>query len=197
MILWPNHARRSLREGLADAIVNLSALYQALISSNSLDTLNARVSDVFRKNATLLDNALHEAYGPMRERESLALMAVQVGRIRDALETLKLAVRDGAADAYFRRSDAELERVHAAVVAAFGSLANSMRTGKPQLEWPELTPAISALEEKAALTRKSGLTATYPLDEILRFYSLLLGSRILAQELELARGLVASKIAPK
>jgi len=197
LTLWPNHARRTLREGLADALVSLSALYQAVMGANSLDTLNAQVSDVFRKNATLLDNALHEAFGPMRERESLALLATQAKRIRNSVDTLKLAVRDGAADAYFRRFAAELEQVHATVVAAFGSLAKSVRTGKPQPEWPELTAAISALEEKAALTRKSGDTARYPLDEILRFYSFLLGSRSLAQELELARALVASKFVPK
>ena len=159
-------------------------------AANSVDTVNAQVLDVFRRNAALLENALHEVFGPMRERESLALLAAQAKRIRNSVDTLKLAVRDGAADTYPQRFDSELEQVHAAVIAAFGSLANSVRTGRPQPEWPELTAAISALEEKAAVTRKSGATATYPLDEILRFYSLLLGSRSLAEELELARALV-------
>jgi hypothetical protein len=109
------------------------------------------------------------------------------------MDTLKLAVRDGAADAYLHRFDAELNQVRAAVVAAFGSLANSVRTGKGQPDWPELSTAISTLAEKAVLARKSGATASYPLDEILRFYSLLLGSRSLAQELELARAIVTSR----
>jgi len=41
--------------------------------------------------------------------------------------------------------------------------------------------------------RTSGVAASYPLDEILRFYSLLLSSRYLAQELELARALIKSQ----
>ena len=81
--------------------------------------------------------------------------------------------------------------------AAFGSLANSIRTGKLDSQWPNLMAPISELDAKAAVARKSGATASYPLDEILRFYSQLLSSRTLAQELELARGLVASRFESK
>jgi len=193
LTVWPNHARRSLREGLADALANLSALYQAAMGANSMDTANAQVSDVFRRNAALLENALHEAFGPMRERESLALLAAQVERIRDAVDALKLAVRDGAADTYLRRFDAELAQVHAAVVAAFGSLASSARAGRPESQWPQLSAAVSALDEKAKLARTSGGTASYPLDEILRSYALLLSARNLTQELELAHAIVTSR----
>jgi uncharacterized membrane protein YccC len=202
LTLWPNHARRSLREGLAAALLKLGALYQAVFADrsvllsggpDSLEALNAQISDAFRKNADLLDNAVHEAFGPMRERESLAQLATQVGRIRDAVEALEIAVRDGSPGAYAQRFDAELEQVHTSFAAAFGTLANSIRTPQPDPQWPELAAAISALDQKATLARKSGATASYPLDEILRFYSLLLGSRNLAQELELARALVTSR----
>ena len=81
--------------------------------------------------------------------------------------------------------------------AAFGSLANSIRTGKLDSQWPNLMAPISELDAKAAVARKSGATASYPLDEILRFYSQLLGSRTLAQELEVARALVASRFVSK
>ncbi len=203
LTLWPNHARRSLREGLAAAIVKLGALYQAAMhpavmgAAASLEALNAQVSDVFSKNAALLENALQEAFGPMHARDSLALLAAQVERIRQAVEALEVALRDGAADTYPRRFDAELEQMRAATAAFFVSLANSIRAGQPESQWPELTAAISALDEKAALVRTSGATANYPLDEILRFYSLLLSSRNLARELELARALVASGSAPR
>jgi uncharacterized membrane protein YccC len=203
LTLWPNHARRSLREGLAAAIVKLGALYQAVMAldpaaePDSLKALDTQVSDVFRDNAGLLENALHEVFGPTRDRESLALLAAQAERIRQAVETLEFAVRDGAPDAYLRRFDAELEQLHSAIAAAFGWLADSIRAGKPEPQWPELAAAISALDNKAALARTSGTAASYPLDEILRFYSLLLGSRNLAHELELARGLVTSRFVPK
>jgi uncharacterized membrane protein YccC len=203
LTLWPNHARRSLREGLAAALVKLGALYQAIIGadravrlaagSSSLEALNAQVSDAFRKNTALLENALQEAFGPMRDRESLVLLAAQVERIRHAVETLEFAVQNGAPETYVRRFDAELEQLHTGIAAAFGSLANSLRASKPDPQWPELTAAISALDKKAALVRAAGAAASYPLDEILRFYSLLISSRNLAQELELARALVASR----
>jgi len=203
LTLWPNHARRSLREGLAAALVNLGALYQAAMgvdqaaASDSLKALDAQVSDVFRDNAALLENALHEVFGPMRDRESLALLAAQVERIRQAVERLEFAVRDGAPETYLRRFDAELEQLHSAIAAAFGSLSDSIRAGKPDPRWPELTAAISALDNKAALVRTSGASASYPLDEVLHFYSLLLGSRTLAQELELAHALMTSRFERK
>ncbi len=200
LTLWPNHARRSVRHGLAAALMNLRMLYLALLESyggqtaDSLVTLKAQVSDVFRENAPLLQNALQEAFGPMKDRESLALLAAQVERIRQAVETLELAVRDGALDTYLRRFDAELEQMHTSIAAAFGSLADSIRAGQPDPQWPHLMAVISALDNKAALARTSGAAASYPLDEILRFYSLLLSSRNLAQELELARDLVKSRL---
>jgi uncharacterized membrane protein YccC len=207
LTLWPNHARRSLREGLAAALVKLGALYQAVIGadraarlsagSSSLGALNAQVSDVFQKNAALLENALQEAFGPTRDRESLVLLAAQVERIRHAVETLEFAVQDGAPETYVRRFDAELDQLHTGIAGAFVSLAESIRDGKGDPRWPELTAAISALDKKAALVRAAGASASYPLDEILRFYSLLLSSRTLAQELELARSLVASRFVSK
>jgi uncharacterized membrane protein YccC len=201
LTLWPNHARRSLREGLAEALVKLGALYQAAVGlpadSDPLEVLNTQVSDVFRKNAGLLENALQEAFGPMRQRESLVSLAAHVERIRRAVETLELAVRDSAPDTYARRFDAELEQLHSSIAAAFEWLANSLRSGREEPGWPDSTAAIAALDEKAAVARASGATASYMLDEILRFYSLLLSSRNLVQELESARGLVTLRFVSK
>jgi len=202
LILWPNHARRSLRNGLADALSKLGALYQTAMGATraeavgSIETLNAQVSDVFRKNAVLLENALQEAFGSMRERESLALLGAQVERIRRAVEAIEIALQDGAADTYSLRF-AQWDHIRTDAAAAFGSLANSIRTGKLEAPWPDLMAPISELDEKAAVARASGETARYPLDEVLRFYSQLLGSGTLAQELELARALVASRFVPK
>jgi hypothetical protein len=202
LTLWPNHARRSLREGLAGAVLKLGELYQAVMSTDrrtagSLEALNAQVSDAFLKNAGLLENALQEAFGSLRERESVALLAAQVERIRLAVESVEVALRDGAADIYPRRFDTEWEQVRTGAAAAFGSLANSIRTGKLESPWPDLLAPVCELDAKAAVARKSGATASYPLDEILRFYSQLLGSRTLAQELEVARALVASRFVSK
>jgi uncharacterized membrane protein YccC len=198
LTLWPNHARRSVRQGLAAVLMNLRMLYLALLetyagqTADSVVTLKAQVADTCRANAALLQNALQESFGPLKDRESLALLAAQVERIRQAVETLELAVRDGAQDTYHRRFDAELEQMHTSIAAALGSLADSILTGKPDPQWPDLMAAISALDNKAAVARKSAAAASHSLDEILRFYSLLLTSRNLAQELEAARHLLNS-----
>lgn len=202
LTLWPNHARRSLREGLAAAVLKLGVLYQAVMSNSAqgpdaLEALNAQVSDTFRTNAGLLENALQEAFGSTRERESLALLEAQVERIRRAVESVEVALRDGAADTYSRKFDADWEQTRKDAAAAFESLANSIRTGKLESQGPDLMAPISKLDAKAAAARKSGATTSYPLDEILRFYAQLLSSRTLAQELELARGLVASRFGSK
>lgn len=203
LVVWPNHARQSLREALAASLVKLCALYQAVIgahpadASGPLETLNAQVSNAFAKNAALLQNALQEVFGPMRERESLELLAAQVERIRHAVETLELALRNGAPDTYVREFEAELAKTHACIAGAFASLAGSIRTGKPESRWPELSQAISALEKKAAEVRTSGKAARYPLDDILRFYSILLSTRNLAQELAMAREMPASGLPAK
>jgi uncharacterized membrane protein YccC len=200
LTLWPNHARRSLREGLATALMKLGELYQAVIGaagSGALDALNTQVSDVFRKNVDLLQNALQEAFGPMRERDSLALLAAQVERLRRAVETLEFALRDSAPGTYARRFDADLEQLHSTIAADFGWLGNSVRTGRGDPQWPDSTAAITVLDEKATAARESGATASHPLDEILRFYSLLLSSRNLVQELDLARALAVSRFVSK
>ncbi len=200
LTLWPNRARRSLREGLAAALVKLGALYQAVTDargSGALDALNTQVSDIFRKNADLLQNALQESFGPLRERDSLVSLAAHVDRLRRAVETLEFAVRDSAPGTYAHRFDAELEQLHSTIAADFGWIANSVRNGSSEPLWPDSTAAITALDDKATAARESGATASHPLDEILRFYSLLLSSRNLVQELELARGLVTSRFVSK
>jgi uncharacterized membrane protein YccC len=203
LVLWPNHARRSLREGLADALLKMGALYETAmnaghaVSAGSLEALNGQVSDAFRKNAGLLENALQEAFGSMRERESLALLATQVERIRLAVEVVEVPSGNHAADTYPRRFDAHWAQIRSGAAVAFRSLANSIRTGKPESQWPDLMGPISVLDEKAASARTSGETAGYPLDEVLRFYSQLLGSRTLAQELEVTRALVNSRFVAK
>jgi uncharacterized membrane protein YccC len=199
LTLWPNHARRSVRQGLAATLTKLRMLYQALVqsyrgeSADSIETLKAQVSEALRTNAVLLQNALQEAFGPMKERESLALLANHVERIFHCIETLEFAVRDSEADTYFRNFEGGREHLEAVISQALDSLAKSIREGKLAPEWPDLPAAVSSLDAQAGRAREAGATQNYPLDEILRFYSLLISSRNLALELELARSLITSR----
>jgi uncharacterized membrane protein YccC len=190
LTLWPNRARESLREGLAGALVKLGVLYQAVMSSDgaaevpSLDALNAEVEDLFRKNAALLENALQEKFGPMRERESLSLLTAQMERIRRAVEAVEVALRGRAAETDSRSFAAKREQSRAATAAAFGSIANCLRSGELEPDWPDVMAPISELDKRAPMDG--------PAD-----YPLLLSTRNLAQELELTRDLVNSRFVSK
>jgi uncharacterized membrane protein YccC len=200
LTLWPNHARRSVRQGLADTLLKFGPLYRSVMRAyrgegpTSVETLMSEVSAQIRKNNDLLQYALQEAFGPLKEREALALLAQQVERIFNALENLEFAVRDSSSDTYYRNFETGLDHFEAGVSAALESLSKSLAAGKLSAEWPDLPAMFASLDEQAVKARKTGATMNYPLDEILRFYSLLLSSRNLVGELELAHTFAASRL---
>ncbi len=203
LTLWPNHARRSVRQGLADTLLKLAALYRAVMrgyrggEKASIEKLKSEVSSAIRKNGDLLQFALQEAFGPMKERESLALLADQVHRIFHAAETVEFAVRDCSSDTYFRNFHVGLDQLEDGICAALETLSKSIAAGKLSPEWPDLPAIVASLDERAAEARKARATMNYPLDEILRFYFLLLSSRKLIDELELVHSLAAARLPAK
>jgi uncharacterized membrane protein YccC len=203
LTLWPNHARRSVRQGLAATLLKLGELYEAAMrryrdqEAPSIEALKSDVHDAIHKNSDLLQNALQEAFGPIKERESLAMLVHQVERIFHAVDSLEFAIRDGSSDTYFRNFETGLEHLDAGVSAAFDSLSKGIAAGKPYSDWPDLSRMIASLDEQAAQARKTGATINYSLDEILRFYSLLLSSRNLAEELKLLHSFAASRLPSK
>ncbi len=203
LTLWPNHARRSVRQGLADLLLKLGTFYQAVMRSYRrqpgapIDARKEEVSSAIRKNSDLLQYALQESFGPMKERESLALLAHQVERLFRAVETMEFAVRDSSSDTYFRNFEGELKQLEEGVSAALDALSKSIAAGKLYPEWPDLPGMIAALDQRASQAREAGASMNYSLDEILRFYSLLLGSRNLAGELELLHAFAAARLPAK
>jgi hypothetical protein len=75
------------------------------------------------------------------------------------------------------------------VAAALDALSKKTAGAKAEAQWPDLTASITTIDDQAAVARKAGATQKYPLDEVLRFYFLLLSSRNLVQELEVAHSL--------
>lgn len=201
LTLWPNHARRSVRQGLSETLLAVARLYRAVMDSYRgvgaapLSELKSVASAAIRRNNDLLQNALQESFGPMKERESLALLEHQVERIFHAVEALEFAVRDGSSDTYFHNFAAGLEGLENGISLALESLAKGIATGKLAAQWPDLAGLVAGLDEQAVAARKAGASMHYPLDEILRFYSLLLSSRNLTGELELARPVAAMRSA--
>jgi uncharacterized membrane protein YccC len=198
LTLWPNHARRTVRQGLASTLLQLGLFYRAVMGRYLRDetaftgTLKSDVSAAIRKNCDLLQFALQEAFGPMKERDTLSQLAHQVERIFQALESLEFAVRDGSSDTYFRNFEAELRQLEAGISSTLDSLSKSIAAGKPCSEWPDLSAMIASLDAQTARAREGGATMHHPLEEILRFYSLVLTSRNLVTELEMARAFAAA-----
>jgi uncharacterized membrane protein YccC len=201
--LWPNHARRGVRRGLADTFDKLRALYLAIMRGYheqpdpSREARKSAVGDAVRKNSDMLQNALQEAYGPMKERETLALLVHQVERIFHSVETLEFAVRDSASDTYHQNFQTGILQIEGGISTALKMLSQMCATGVIGPEWPGLPPMIVALDEDAARARSSGATMKFPLDEILRFYFLLLTSRNLIDELELVHSLAVERLPAK
>lgn len=201
LTLWPNHARRGVRQGLAAAITIVRTLYEALmqdyrgqrIEADPLERLKAQADAAVRTNSVLLQNALQEAFGPLKERERLALLVHQVQRIFQSIETLELAIRDGSSDAYFRNFDPGLEELEEGISGALDLLSKSILGNRTDGLWPNLKASLESVDEEATRARKAGMTQKYSLDEVLRFYFLLLTSRNLAQELETAHSLVPAR----
>lgn len=163
----------------------------------SAGALKAEVSAAVRKNSGLLQNALDEAFGPLKDREMLALLVRQVERIFHAVETLELGVRDSAADSYARNFEIGLEQLENGIAMALEALAKSIGAGRVYPEWPDLGGIVGALDDQASQSRKTGASIRYPLDEILRFYFLLFTCRNLIDELESIHALVIRRLPRK
>jgi hypothetical protein len=122
----------------------------------------------------------------------MALLADQVQSIFHAVDILMFAVRNSSSDTYFRHFETGLEQLEVGVSAALETLSKSIVAGALFTEWPDLLAIVALLDRQAAEARKAGATMNYPLDEILRFYFLLLSSQKLADELGLVRSLHAN-----
>jgi uncharacterized membrane protein YccC len=208
LTLWPNHARRNVRQNLADILLELAVLYRAVMDNYlghtfrttpdtpSIEALRSGVSAAVHRNNDLLQFALQEAFGPMKERESLALLAQQAERISHALDTLEFAVRDSSTDTYFRTFESGLQQLEDSVAMTLETFSKTVDEGKLYPVPPNLPATFASINEQAVQARKAGATRNYPLDEILRFHFLLLSSGNLIEELELLRSLVAQRFAP-
>jgi uncharacterized membrane protein YccC len=203
VVLWPSGARVILRKGIAEVLTNLEAMYQAVSRSYrtgaavETDELRLRLDETLRRNQGLLQHSVYERMVSPEHHELLALLMDHVDRIFQAVVALEMSTRDSTVDSYFRNFEEELEQLETRISMAFEWLGASAIAWKRGREWPDLAPVVAAVDEKAALLRKSGTSRSYELEEILRFYSFLLGSKNLVRELDLARALLTANTAGK
>jgi hypothetical protein len=198
VVVWPSGARETLRKGIAEVLAKLEAMYQGASRGYrtgvtvEMDELRPRLDEILRRNQALLQYAIYERVSASQHHEFLALLVDHVDRIFQAVVAVELATRDSAGDSHFRNFGTELEQLENRISMAFEWLRASIAAWRFDREWPDLTTVVGDLDETAAISRKSGASRSYELEEILRFYSFLLSSKNLVRELELAHGLLAS-----
>ena len=196
VVLWPSGATGKLRKGIAAVLGSLEAMYQTVSrgyrtgATVAIEELRSRLEETLRGNQGLLRYAIYERVSAPQHHELLVLLMDHVDRIFDAVAALELATRGSAGDSYFQNFATELEQLETRISAAFEWLEASVAAWRFDREWPDLAAAVGDLDEKAATSRKSGTSRSYELEEILRFYSFVLGSKNLVRELELGRGVL-------
>ncbi|MBV9771934.1 MAG: FUSC family protein [Bryobacterales bacterium] len=206
LTLWPTHAHRGLRQGIATALAKYRTFYRTVMrryrshtagpvgiaSAETVEPLRAEVSEALRKNADLLKNTLQEPFGPLKPRESLASLARQMERVFTALETVEFAVRESSSDIYLRSIETGLDQLETGIDRALESLSDNISAaGEPVTDWPDLPAILASLDDHAAQARRASASHADALDDVLRFYFLLLSSRNLVQELEAARAIAS------
>ena len=190
--LWPARSREALRAVLADAIQTMQQLFLEIMAryrgaaTAPVEEHKAKAAARLRRAQDLLREVKYEPGAQRSGDDVLRALSVQAERIYSALDGLELAATDSLSERYSDRFKPELDRLSLALSYAFECLAAIVRTGSSG-RWPDLVAAGSALEARVAQLRQSGAPSTYDLEEVLRFYSLVLGLRNLARELELAR----------
>jgi uncharacterized membrane protein YccC len=199
MVVWPSRARRSLRSGIAEALIALENRYKAVSSRYqgglppASPDLKAAADAGMRRNEDLLQDALRETVGLTRGPEILALLMNRLEGISQAVESLDLAAQGGAADTYVRNFNPELDRVDAALSAAFQWLAERVVKGSSTRDWPKLASSVAELDARIVAARKSGAAAGHAFEEVLRLYSFFLSLKNLAAELEGTHAFVSSQ----
>ncbi|MGD0438921.1 MAG: FUSC family protein [Bryobacteraceae bacterium] len=199
IVVWPSRARRSLRSGIAEALIALENRYKAVSSRYrgglppASPDLKAAADAGMRRNEDLLQHALRETVGLTRGPEILALLMDRLEGVSQAVESLDLAAQGGAADTYVRTFNPELDRVDAALSTAFQWLAERVVKGSSTQGWPELASAVAELDARIVAARKSDAAAGHPFEEVLRLYSFFLSLKNLAGELEGTHAFVGSE----
>lgn len=192
-LVFPDRARISLRDGLAQEFLLLGAFFEAILAGfrgpadDSLASLRQDALAMLRANSELLEAARNEPSGGPGWREGLTLLA-QFGRsLFDALVALEYSVRDSHEDAYAQQLE-----------PALGQLAGDTRTGfnyaascihKWQFRNPpsglNLEEDIARLEARMEQVRHTG--RQFSQGEILRAYAVQLHLKQIARLLRAAR----------
>ena len=189
LLMWPSRARDDLRRATAETLRCLEALYQAVVqrycggAAPSPDELTYQVNEAFRRYDDLLKQASYEPGVAELGHEGLAAVRGHLMQIWWAIEALELATRGGHNDTYHRRFEPELGRLLREISAAFHRLAENVAMAHGAFDSADLERAASAVDDKATAIRTSGVSMSYTLEEVSRFYAFFVSVKSLVKAL--------------
>jgi uncharacterized membrane protein YgaE (UPF0421/DUF939 family) len=196
VLIWPSRARTQLREGISEALADLDALFLAVVQryrgkqGPDMQELRSRLDALFLRNEALQKQAAREPTIGLERRELLALLMNHLRRLFEATDAADVATCGSAGDTYYKNLEPRLDELVVEISKALRQLGETVKAGRTDDQWFDLSQKVSALDEEAAAIRRTGATTQYSLDEILRFYSLLLALKNLASELDRAHATV-------
>jgi uncharacterized membrane protein YgaE (UPF0421/DUF939 family) len=189
--VWPSHATAHLREGIADLFRLMSALLQAAVrrlqgeaNTATIDSLRLEIDVKLRKNDEFRRLARYERAASDTELESIEHALAQINRLLPFVEVLEASTRASAGDTFHERFRPEVDGLVKAVVGAFSHLAQRFTGAAVFSPWPDFDRASAPLDEKIKASRAAGLSQRYPLEEVLRFHTLLLSLTNIVRELK-------------
>lgn len=192
-LVFPDRARLTLRDGLAQEFLVLGAFFEAILQgfrgqpAVNLAQLREDVLSLLRANNQLLEAARHEPSGGPGWREGLSMVS-QFGRsLFDSLVALELAVQHSAEDKYARQLEPALGKLATDIHTGFHYVAGCIHAWRFQVPPPDLhlEQDIEQLEQRMTTLRPSGIA--FPQEEILRAYAVQLHLKQIARLLRASR----------
>jgi len=192
-LILPDRARIQLREGLAQELLLLGALFEAILQgfrgapAAQLGDLRRSVDAKIRSNDQMLEAARHEPSGGHGVMEGLSLLAQFARSLSDALAALELAVQGSHNDRFAQQLEPALDRLALDIHAGFHYSANCIYNWRFDIppSGLHLEDDIAQLEIKMAEVRHTGIS--FSQNDILRAYAVQLHLKQLARLLRSLR----------
>jgi uncharacterized membrane protein YccC len=193
VLVFPDHARLRLRDGLAQEFLVLGAFFEAILQgfrqphSANLPALREDALAMLRGNNQLLEAARNEPAGGPGWREGLNMLS-QFGRMLfDALVALEFSVKDSHHDAYAQQLEPALGKLAVDIRGAFDYVADRIHAWRFDVAPPHinLEEDIEQLESRMDQVRHTGLGISQA--EILRAYAVQLHLKQIARLLRASR----------
>ncbi len=192
IFIWPSRARDHLQQGLAQILMDCGRLQQLLVESylkgeyqeGSINHLRIHIKKTVLQNWDLLKESLKEPGKTPAEDQILAALMIDEEKFIEQILAMDDTTRNTQNDAFQLKLKPQLTELTQTIGTAFTALAEVMTARRSQPQLPELKPPLVAVDEQLFELRKVGVPQSYPLDEIMRFYSVVFTMKELVKNLQ-------------